>query len=146
MRKSDYLQLVEEGYQTYCDTKKMSKYEAARKFLDLLILWSEQEYDEENDIYFRRMKKKTTINLNGISSFEFDEFRTNVFNPEDEWDDEWSISISFYEKNIVGHTQSNYISFKGCAYEELSIDGFIYNDIINSRLGGEIFLLTSVKL
>lgn len=145
-KKSDYLDGIEDGYDIYCDTRKMSKYEAVTKFVDLLFLWSDQVYDGENDIYYRMMKNKLTIVLNGISSFEADKFTFNIKSPEDKWDDEWSISINFEGKRVNGQIQSNYLLFRGYMYDELSIDGLIYSSDIDSRFGVKIHLLTSVNL
>lgn len=145
-RKSYYLEGVEEGYYTYCDTRKMSKYKAANKLLDLLLLLSDQVYDSENDFYYRKMKNKVTISLNRISSFNADTFTLYVNSVEDEWDEDWSISMSFSEKSGNGQIQYNNLVFKGNLYDELSIDGLIYSRNLESSLGVEITLLTSVNL
>ena len=145
-KKSDYLEYVDEGYYTYCDTRRMNKYEAARKFLDLLYLWSDNVYDEEYDFYYIKIRKKIRININSISEISADRFNVDVTSPEDEGDDEWKISISFSEKDVAGVIQYNNIVFTGDRYQELSIDGLIYTSNFDTSLGGEITLLTSVKL
>ena len=145
-KKSDYIDGIDEGKKINWDTRKRSKYEAVRKIVDLLFLWSDEVYDKENDIYYRIMKNQLTIALNGISAFKADRFTLDIKRPEDEWDDEWEVSINFKGKYVNGQIQYNYLSFSGYMHDDLSIDGLIYTSNIDSLLGVKIHLLTSVNL
>ncbi len=152
--QSKYMDFVKDGYYNYCDTRRMSQYDAVRKIVEILEGWSEScsfRTDEYSDFkYINKIKYRDCfIRINEFVSFTFEEFRIRNNNEFNEGDSEWEVEIScwrgaddrveYYKKPKARFN----LSFSEGMSKDITIDGIIWTKSVEERNSADLIILTS---
>lgn len=149
-----YLDHVRDGFYNYCDTRRMSQYDATKKIIEILEQWSESciiKEDEYSDSrYIRKIRYRDCfIKINEFVSFTFEEFQVRNNNEFYEEDTGWEAKITcwrsaddrfeYYKKPKARFD----LSFSDVISKDITIEGIIWTKSDGERDQAELIILTS---
>lgn len=152
--QSKYMDYVKDGYYNYCDTRRMSQYDATKKIIDILEQWSqscsikEDEYSDPR--YIRKIRYRDCfIRINEFVSFTFEEYDCRCNDEFYEEDTGWKAEITcwrsaddrfaYYKKPKARFN----LSFSEFMSKDITIDGIIWTKNVGERNQAELIILTS---